>query len=139
MRHADYSPSRLPAEWLTAIQAAQQRTLPEPHAPRAPRRPSEAEPPETYEHALELRSLISQLKRERLRKGLNLGDVSKLTQQARSALSRLETGEYPNPTLHTLYRYARALGWHIKFCAEPIAQPQPPGPDDADATPRRRK
>jgi hypothetical protein len=137
MRHADFSPRRLPAEWLSAIRSAQQPTLPEPHAPRATVRPSEIEPPETYEHALELRSLINQLKRERLRKGLNLGDVSKLTQQARSALSRLETGEYPNPTLHTLYRYARALGWHIKFCAEPIAEP--PGPDDAKAKRRRTR
>jgi hypothetical protein len=136
MRHADFSPRRLPAEWLTAIRAAQQPTIREPHAPRAADCSSKAQPPETYEHAQELRSLISQLKRERLRKGLNLGDVSKLTQQARSALSRLETGEYLNPTLHTLYRYARALGWHIKFCAEPIAQP--PGPDDAKAKPRKK-
>jgi hypothetical protein len=132
---AEFSPSRLSPEWLTAIRAAQQPTIAEPHAPRATGPPSGDPPPETYEHTLELRSLISRLKRERVGKGLSLGDVAKRTQQARSALSRLETGEYANPTLHTLYRYARALGWHIKFCAEPIAQP--PGPNAAKAKRRR--
>jgi hypothetical protein len=123
MRHADFSPGRLSPEWLTAIRAAQQRTIPEPHVSLAAASAPEDEPRETYEHALELRSLIGRLKRERVDKGLSLGDVARLTQQARSAISRLEAGEYANPTLHTLYRYARALGWHIKFCAGPIAEP----------------
>jgi hypothetical protein len=130
----EFSPGRLPPEWLTALRAAQQRTISELRVSSGPVGPLEDEPSEAYEHALELESLIRRLKRERLRKGLSLGDVSRLTQQARSALSRLESGAYANPTLHTLYRYARALGWNIKFCAEPM--PGPAGPDRSEAKPR---
>jgi transcriptional regulator with XRE-family HTH domain len=68
-----------------------------------------------YEHTADLRALIVRLKGERLRQGLSLGDVARQTTQARSAISRLETGEYVNPTLHTLYRYARALGWQVRL------------------------
>jgi hypothetical protein len=136
MRHADSSPGRLPGEWITAIKAAQQPTVPEPYVSVARVRRREDAPSETFEHALELRSLIGGLKRERIRKGLTLSDVSRLSQQARSALSRLESGEYANPTLNTLYRYARALGWHIKFCAEPIADAA--GMDVTEAKPPGR-
>jgi hypothetical protein len=135
MRHADFSPGRLPPEWLAAIRAAEERTIPEPHVSLAAVRPLENDPSGHYEHAVELRSLIGRLKRARIDKGLSLGDVSKMTHQARSALSRLETGEYANPTLHTLFRYARALGWHIKFCAEPIAEP--PRPEGRPRAPRK--
>jgi hypothetical protein len=135
MRHANSSLSRLPPDWLAAIKAAQERTTPEPHVPLATVGPPQEEPPENYEHAEELRSLIGRLKRARVGKGLSLGDVSKLTHQSRSALSRLESGEYANPTLHTLYRYARALGWNIKFCAEPIAD----SPGAEHGVPKRRR
>ena len=42
-----------------------------------------------------------------------------MTDQARSAISRLENGQYPNPTLDTVYRYAFALGMHITLTARP--------------------
>jgi DNA-binding XRE family transcriptional regulator len=77
--------------------------------------------PAPYPHSSELRALIARLRRERLRRGLSLGDVSRATHQARSAISRLENGRYPNPTLDTVYRYASALGWHIRLTTEPGA------------------
>jgi transcriptional regulator with XRE-family HTH domain len=74
---------------------------------------------EPHLHSLELRVLIALLKRERIRQGLSLRDVARVTDQARSAISRLENGQYPNPTLDTVYRYALALGMHITLTAEP--------------------
>jgi hypothetical protein len=136
VRPPGFSQGRLPPEWLNAIRQAQQHPGPEPNGSLKPVAPSKAESTGSYEHAPELRSLIGRLKRARIGQGLSLGDVSKLSQQARSALSRLESGEYANPTLHTLYRYARALGWHIRFSAEPIAEP--PRPGSTEAEPRRK-
>jgi hypothetical protein len=126
VRHPDFSPSRLPPEWLNAIREAQEEKTPEHVAADKPHGRERINHLESYEHVSELRALISRLKRERIGKGLSLGAVSRLTQQARSALSRLESGEYSNPTLNTLYRYARALGWHIRFSAEPIDEATTP-------------
>jgi transcriptional regulator with XRE-family HTH domain len=67
-----------------------------------------------------LRTLIQRLKHERLRRGLSLADVARVTGQARSAISRLENGLYTNPTLDTVYRYASALGMRIALSAEPL-------------------
>jgi transcriptional regulator with XRE-family HTH domain len=56
---------------------------------------------------------MSKLKQERLRAGLSLADVSKRSGIDSAALSRLENGQQPNPTLDTLYRYAAAVGKQI--------------------------
>jgi transcriptional regulator with XRE-family HTH domain len=74
-----------------------------------------------YLHSPELRALIARLKSDRMRRGLSTRDVARVTNQARSALSRLENGHYPNPTFDTVYRYASALGWHVKLTAELLA------------------
>ena len=50
------------------------------------------------------------LKVERERQGLSLADMKERTGIDRAALSRLESGRHPNPTIATLMRYARALG-----------------------------
>src|SRR5262249_32269446 len=136
VRPPGFSPSQLPLEWLNAIRGVEEPTVPERNVSTTPLGPLNHEPSESYEHASELRTLIGRLKQERIDKGLSLGDVAKRTQQARSALSRLESGEYENPTLHTLYRYARALGWNIRFCAEPIRDH--PRPETASARGRRK-
>src|SRR5688572_27394648 len=57
-----------------------------------------------------LESLLPDLKAARERSGLSLADVTKLTGMDRSALSKLESGQRPNPTLETLVRYAEAVG-----------------------------
>ena len=62
---------------------------------------------------LDILSYMSKLKQERVRAGLSLADVSKLSGIDSAALSRLENGQQPNPTLDTLYRYAAAVGKEI--------------------------
>jgi hypothetical protein len=79
--------------------------------------------PASFLHSAGLLALLVQLKSERLRRGLSLGDVARATDQARSALSRLENGLYPNPTFNTVYRYALALEMRIVLTAEPLRVP----------------
>jgi DNA-binding XRE family transcriptional regulator len=57
-----------------------------------------------------LDSLLAQLKAAREAKGLSLTDMTELTGMDASALSKLETGQRPNPTMETLVRYAEAVG-----------------------------
>jgi DNA-binding XRE family transcriptional regulator len=54
--------------------------------------------------------LLRELKTAREAQGLSLADVTARTGMDRSALSKLETGRRPNPTLETLVRYAEAVG-----------------------------
>ncbi len=54
--------------------------------------------------------LLRQLKTARGDMGLSLADLTGLTGMDRSALSKLETGQRPNPTVETLVRYAEAVG-----------------------------
>lgn len=54
--------------------------------------------------------LVKQLKAAREQRGLSLSDMTRLTGMDRSALSKLETGQRPNPTVDTLVRYAQAVG-----------------------------
>jgi transcriptional regulator with XRE-family HTH domain len=56
-----------------------------------------------------------QLKRARERRGLTLAQVSERSGLDTGMLSRLENGKLTNPTLHTLWRYARAVGSRIKI------------------------
>lgn len=58
----------------------------------------------------QLDQLLAQLKMAREKKGLSLADLTELTGMDRSALSKLETGQRPNPTVETLVRYAEAVG-----------------------------
>ena len=57
-----------------------------------------------------LSELLHQLKAARESQGLSLADLTELTGMDRSALSKLETGQRPNPTIETLVRYAEAVG-----------------------------
>jgi len=58
----------------------------------------------------EVRVLIHELKKVREAAGLTLAAVSKRTGMDQATLSRLENGRQPNPTVDTLWRYARAVG-----------------------------
>jgi DNA-binding XRE family transcriptional regulator len=60
-----------------------------------------------------LHELLSELKSAREAQGMSLADVTKRTGMDRSALSKLETGQRPNPTLETLMRYAEAVGKRV--------------------------
>ena len=58
----------------------------------------------------QLEVILRQLKAAREARGLSLADVTERTGMDRSALSKLETGRRPNPTVETLVRYAEAVG-----------------------------
>jgi DNA-binding XRE family transcriptional regulator len=58
----------------------------------------------------QVQALFGQLKAAREAKGLSLADLTELTGMDRSALSKLEAGHRPNPTIETLARYAEAVG-----------------------------
>ena len=57
-----------------------------------------------------VRVFVHELKKMRLAAGLTLAVVSKRTGIDQATLSRLENGHQPNPTIDTLWRYARGLG-----------------------------
>jgi DNA-binding XRE family transcriptional regulator len=61
-----------------------------------------------------LEHVMRALKAERERQGLSLADMKERTGIDRAALSRLESGQHPNPTIATLMRYAQALGKTIE-------------------------
>jgi DNA-binding XRE family transcriptional regulator len=61
----------------------------------------------------EMGELLKQLKAARQERGLSLSDLTDLTGMDRSAISKLETGQRPNPTVETLVRYAEAVGKHL--------------------------
>lgn len=61
----------------------------------------------------QLAALLAQLKAAREERGLSLSDLTDLTGMDRSAISKLETGQRPNPTIETLVRYAEAVGKHL--------------------------
>src|SRR5207244_10277025 len=54
--------------------------------------------------------VVHELKKARQAAGLTLAAVSKRTGMDQATLSRLENGLQPNPTVDTLWRYARAVG-----------------------------
>lgn len=60
--------------------------------------------------AAQWKQLLKRLKAAREEKGLSLSDMAELTGMDRAAISRLETGQRPNPTIDTLTRYAEAVG-----------------------------
>jgi hypothetical protein len=113
--------NRLSPEWWDAIRANSMSIAPEPPRTREKRDRPGCDPPGGYAHSAELRTLTDGLRRERIRRGMSLGDVARASDQARSALSRLENGRYPNPTFDTVYRYALALGMRIALTARPLA------------------
>ena len=110
---------RLPSSWQAAIQAQELHTSTVPMEQRKKCGRQVLHDSEAHLHSSELHTLIARLKRERIRRGLSLRDVAQVTDQARSAISRLENGQYPNPTLDTVYRYAFAIGMRITLTAEP--------------------
>lgn len=93
---------------LTADEAAKYRKVREQVAQELPE--LIARHHERVESFAMLESLLPQLKTAREESGLSLAEMTRLTGMDRSALSKLETGQRPNPTLDTLVRYAQAVG-----------------------------
>jgi DNA-binding phage protein len=65
---------------------------------------------EAMQHGIAMQHAMTILKAERVKKGLSLADMQERTGMERSTLSRLENKAEANPTVHTLMRYADAVG-----------------------------
>jgi transcriptional regulator with XRE-family HTH domain len=92
------------------------------------------EPLPMGEH-LSIRQAVFALRKAREAAGLSLADVAGRTGIDKAALSRIETGQHPNPTVSTLCRYAHALGKRWKWVLEDEARP---GRDPTTGVRRRR-
>ena len=68
-----------------------------------------------------LRPFLAELKQAREQAGLSLADVAGRCGIDKAALSRLENGQNPNPTLDTLWRYVAALGKRLLLDAADLA------------------
>jgi transcriptional regulator with XRE-family HTH domain len=68
---------------------------------------------------------------------LTLADVSARCGIDQPALSRLENGHTPNPTLDTLWRYAAAVGKRLVLSAEKVRDTRPAPTNGARS--RRKK
>lgn len=68
-----------------------------------------------------VRVMVHELKQARQAAGLTLAQVSKRTGMDQATLSRLENGRHPNPTIDTLWRYARAVGRRLVLSHEAAA------------------
>src|SRR5205809_7865019 len=69
--------------------------------------------------------LLQRLKASRESAGLTLADVSARCGIDQPALSRLENGHSPNPTVDTLWRYAAAVGQRLVLSAEALRDTRP--------------
>ncbi len=64
--------------------------------------------------------LLAGLKRAREAAGLTLAEVAERCGIDQPALSRLENGHNPNPTVDTLWKYAAALGKRLVLSTEDL-------------------
>jgi DNA-binding XRE family transcriptional regulator len=65
---------------------------------------------------------LHQLRNAREEAGLSLTDVAERSGIDKAALSRLETGKQPNPTVDTLVRYATAVGKQLVLSLADLPQ-----------------
>jgi DNA-binding XRE family transcriptional regulator len=103
------------AEELQAVRRELQATRPTPDELQAAGDVTEFVPLGEY---LSLKEALLALKTKRRRAGLSLAQVARRARIDKAAISRLENGLQPNPTVDTLYRYAAAVGaelvWRIR-------------------------
>jgi hypothetical protein len=85
-----------------------------------------------------LRQLVHDLRRERERQGLTLGELAERTGIDEPELMRLETGKDLNPTFSTVAKVAQGLGKVISFAMQDLPAPRYGPPPAAKATGGRR-
>jgi transcriptional regulator with XRE-family HTH domain len=85
------------------------------------------------------REILAELKRTREAAGLTLAEVAKRCGIDQPALSRLENGHNPNPTVETLWKYAAALGKRLVLSTEDLEPAGAPGPGGAPSRRAGRK
>ena len=66
--------------------------------------------------------IIAKLRQAREAKGISLSDLEARTGILKSALSRLENSQAPNPTLGYLQRYAEAIGYRLVICLDTMGE-----------------
>lgn len=64
---------------------------------------------------LAMHAVLAQLKQERVRRGMSLADVERISHIDQACLSRLENGKVVNPTVSTISRFAAALGKSVGY------------------------
>jgi transcriptional regulator with XRE-family HTH domain len=84
---------------------------------------------------LSIRQAVFALRKAREAAGLSLADVAERTGIDKGALSRIETGQHPNPTVATLCRYAQALGKRWVWSLEDECREVESGADTHAAAP----
>ena len=62
-----------------------------------------------------MHAVLAQLKQERVRQGMSLADVERISHIDQACLSRLENGKVVNPTVSTISRFAAALGKSVGY------------------------
>jgi DNA-binding XRE family transcriptional regulator len=97
----------------------------------------EYEGPIPHKFLLEALLTGKTLREAREAKALTLAEVSKRSGIDQAALSRLETGKQPNPTLETLWRYAKAIGKVVEISLRDLADGANPKPSTRSKKLRR--
>ena len=118
-----HSKPALTAEQQAAIKAIRERSKVERPGPDELIDRGELDELVPHGQYIELRDATVKLRQIREAQGLSLTDVSERSGMTRTAISKLENGWNLNPTLDTLYRYATAIGAHIKLTVEGIEPP----------------
>jgi DNA-binding XRE family transcriptional regulator len=77
----------------------------------------EYEGPLSHGDVMTLLSAVARMKQERERRGLTLAAVAESSGLDKGMISRLENGKLLNPTISTLWRYARAVGVELRLDA----------------------
>jgi transcriptional regulator with XRE-family HTH domain len=90
-----------------------------------------------WDQQVAFRRFVMGLRRERERLGLSLTDVAERAKVDKAAISRLENGQLPNPTVNTLARYAQALGKSVTYGLE--ERPTDPSGDPLGESVKVRK
>lgn len=72
-------------------------------------------PPMPQHDYLQLHQLASQLKKAREAANISLNDLAEKSGVDRGAIWKLESGRHENPTVETLSKLARALGYELGF------------------------
>ena len=126
MSHTESKPS-LSAEQQAAVEAIRARSKIDRAGPDELIDRGELDELVPHGQFMELRELTVRLKQIRERQGLSLTDLSERSGMTRAAISKLENGWNLNPTLDTLFRYAAALGAHVKLSIEESSPPPSEG------------
>ena len=103
------------------------------HRPTVPEAASElaafSDPSALGDH-LEFAVFLASARKEREARGLTLSEVAARMGCDHAAVSRLESGKQPNPTVNTVMRYVEAIGLRIAWgLAERDDTPIPRGED----------